>query len=295
VNEEHSSEDLRRLESAAPLPRRKFPWAIIVVVALFVIIPFLAWYGTWFGRPLSDNQIDQYLNDQEKPRHIQQAIEQIAGRIDRHDSSAEKWYPALAELAHHAVPQVRTAAAWAMQSDTTYEGFHTALLSLLQDEDPTARHQAALSLVRFQDASGRPELVSMLKGSTLRASAAGTVSTLLKEGSAFRADTPIIRIKTNDGQASEVRSVESGRLDRLLVTSGATVRSGEEVAAIAPGSEQVWEALWALYVVGIPEDLSYIQRYTRDDTGVSDRIRKQAVMTVEAIRSRSRQTGQASD
>jgi hypothetical protein len=288
VKEEEESRDIDLLESMPPVPRRKYPWAIIIVVALFVIIPFVSWYGTWFGRPLSDSQIDQYLNDQQKPRHIQQAVEQIAARIERHDTSVAKWYPALAELAHNPVPQVRTAAAWAMQSDASYDGFHTALVSLLQDSDPTPRHQAALSLVKFHDASGRPELISMLKASTLKASASGTVAVLLKEGTAFRGDTPVIRIKQADGQTSEVKSLEAGRLDRLLVTDGASINSGQDVAAVGPGSEQVWEALRALYLVGTSEDLAYIQRFTQSDTGMPDRVRQQANITADAIRSRSK-------
>ncbi|HEY7545930.1 MAG TPA: hypothetical protein VID27_13645, partial [Blastocatellia bacterium] len=57
--------------SEIPTARRKFPWGMIVVAALFVIIPFLSWYGTWFGRELSDEQVETYLNDNEKPRNIQ--------------------------------------------------------------------------------------------------------------------------------------------------------------------------------------------------------------------------------
>src|SRR5215469_14883013 len=95
-------DDLEPIVEGAKPPRvwRKYPWALLVVALLFVIVPFLSWYGTWFGRPLSDNQIEQYLHDSEKPRHIQQALEQIVGRIDRKDLNAKRWYPEVAELAH---------------------------------------------------------------------------------------------------------------------------------------------------------------------------------------------------
>ncbi|MCA1634691.1 MAG: HEAT repeat domain-containing protein [Acidobacteria bacterium] len=29
--------------------RRRAPWPLMLVAALFIVVPFLAWYGTWFG------------------------------------------------------------------------------------------------------------------------------------------------------------------------------------------------------------------------------------------------------
>jgi len=270
-----------------PRGRWRYPWAMLVVVILFVVVPFLTWYGTWFGRPLSDKQISEYLDDREKPRHTQQALEQIVDRINKHDSSAAAWYPKIAALAQNPVPQVRSSAAWTMQYDSSYQEFHTALLAMIGDQDPTVRHQAALSLVAFGNSSGRPELVSMLRFQMLRADAAGKAIVLLREGDAFAAGSPIVRIQQANGNKVETRSSEAGRIQRLSIQSGSQVHEGQEIAVLSPSIDQVWEALRALYLVGQPDDIPAIQRYAADLPGMPDRVRKQAAAATEAIRSRS--------
>ena len=42
------------------LKRRTNIW-LVIVAALFIIVPFLTWYGTWFGRELSDEDLAKYL------------------------------------------------------------------------------------------------------------------------------------------------------------------------------------------------------------------------------------------
>src|SRR5260221_14574260 len=49
---------------------------------LIVLMPFLFWWNTWFGRHLSDQQLTEYLHDDKKPRHIQQALVQISDRME---------------------------------------------------------------------------------------------------------------------------------------------------------------------------------------------------------------------
>src|ERR1700746_3149461 len=70
-----------------------------VTAWLIVLLPFLFWWNTWFGRQLSDGQITQYLADDKRPRHIQHALVQIGERIARHDRRAAQWYPQLIRLA----------------------------------------------------------------------------------------------------------------------------------------------------------------------------------------------------
>jgi hypothetical protein len=62
---------------------------------------------------------------------------------------------------------------------------------------------------------------------------------------------------------------------------------GEEVAVIDPGTEQVWEALRALYLVGQPDDLPAIRPYERDLADISNDVRQQAQETEKAIQQRS--------
>src|SRR5262245_21021613 len=149
------------------LPKRRFPWGMLLVAAVFIIVPFISWYGTWFGRPLSDDQIAEYLNDEEKPRHIQHALDQIVAKMEVKPGGAERWYPKMVSLSSHRLPQIREWAAFTMGHDNHSEQFHAQLLALLKDDDAIVRRTAALWLVRFQDASGRPELVSMLEPYTL--------------------------------------------------------------------------------------------------------------------------------
>src|SRR5262249_47991838 len=118
---------------------------------LIVLMPFLFWWNTWFGRQLPDPQITHYLADDKRPRHIQHALVQIGERIARHDAAAARWYPELIRLAAHPVEEVRNTDAWVMGQDTSGAGFHEALLKMLQDSSPMVRGNAALSLVRFKD------------------------------------------------------------------------------------------------------------------------------------------------
>ncbi len=261
----------------------------MVVAALFIIIPFLSWYGSWFGRELSDEQVETYLNDNEKPRNIQHALNQIVERMEKGDGSVKRWYPKIISLAAHPIPQVREFAAWAMGHDNTAEEFHTSLLSMLQDENATVRGTAALWLVRFNDASGRPELVRMLSFTTVRAEESGTIEFLVKEeGLPVTGGAPIARIKKDDGQTAEIRAAEAGRVDSLAVASESRVEVGTDLMVLSPTVEQVWESLRALYLVGQMEDAPFVERYTRPLPGLPDQVRKQAAETMESIRSRAR-------
>src|SRR5882724_9345731 len=73
---------------------------------LIVLMPFLFWWSTWFGRQLSDTQITEYLKDDKHPRHIQHALVQLGGRMARHDAGATRWYQELLRLAAHPVEEV---------------------------------------------------------------------------------------------------------------------------------------------------------------------------------------------
>jgi multidrug efflux pump subunit AcrA (membrane-fusion protein) len=94
--------------------------------------------------------------------------------------------------------------------------------------------------------------------------------------------------KLNDGErTTEIRTPMSGRIRTLSVATGAIVAAGAEVAAIDPGSEQVWEALRALYLVGQPDDLPAIRIYERNVPEIPDRLRQQAMLTERAIETRA--------
>ncbi|OLE16490.1 MAG: hypothetical protein AUG83_02840 [Acidobacteria bacterium 13_1_20CM_4_57_11] len=162
---EFSAEDSSAKPSSSPhhkmSPRNR---ALFFVTAwLIVLMPFLFWWNTWFGRRLPDKQITVYLQDEKHPRHIQHALIQLGERMGRHDSAAARWYPELIRLASHPVEEVRNTDAWVMGQDTSAPGFHEALLKMLQDSSPMVRGNAALSLVLFHDNSGRPQIVALLQ------------------------------------------------------------------------------------------------------------------------------------
>ena len=261
---------------------------------LIVLMPFLFWWNTWFGRQLSEKQIGEFLNDEKHPRHIQHALVQLGERMGRHDASVQPLYPELIRLASHPVEEVRNTDAWVMGQDTSAPGFHDTLLKMLQDPSPMVRGNAALSLIRFGDASGRPHIVALLQPARIVAPSAGRVTDTDKIGTAIHQGGLIAKLQVdrsvasqNGQQTTEVRSPISGRIRSLSVATGATVAAGSEIASVDPGDEQVWEALRALYLVGQLDDLPAIRPYQRELPEISGRLRQQAVLTEKAIRDRA--------
>jgi hypothetical protein len=255
---------------------------------LIVLMPFLFWWNTWFGRHLSDKQLSEFLNDQKHPRHIQHALVQLGERLSVHDASAAQWYPDLERLASCPVEEVRNTDAWVMGQDTTQPGFHAALLKMVEDPSPMVRGNAALSLVRFGDSAGRPQIVALLQPATITAPVAGRVIDSDHAGTAIHQGGLIAKIQ-NGQQVTEVRSPINGRIRTFSVAIGADVLPGTEVASVDPGAEQVWEALRALYLVGQVEDLPAIRIYQRDLPEIPNRVRQQAVLSEQAIRERAGQ------
>jgi hypothetical protein len=87
-------------------------------------------------------------------------------------------------------------------------------------------------------------------------------------------------------ETTELRSPIPGRI-RTVSQSGATVAAGAEIAVVDPGTEQVWEALRALYLVGQLDDIPAIRPYERDLPDISNDVRQQAIETEKAIRARA--------
>jgi len=259
---------------------------------LIVLMPFLFWWNTWFGRQLSDRQLNEYLQDDKKPRHIQHALVQIGERLTRHDSGVARWYPDVVRLAAYPIEEVRNTDAWVMGQDTTSKdassaGFHQALLKMLGDPSLMVRGNAALSLVRFGDASGRPQIVALLQRAKVIAPQAGKIVDSSVAGTVIHQGGIIAKIESG-GRTTDVRSPITGRLRELSVKPGQTVAADDEMATLDPGTEQVWEALRALYLVGQPEDIPAIRPYQRELPEIPDQVRKQAVETEQAIRERTK-------
>ncbi len=254
---------------------------------LIVLMPFLFWWSTWFGRQLPDKQLAEYLQDAKHPRHIQHALVQIGERMTRHDASVTKWYPQVVSLAAYPVEEVRNTDAWVMGQDTSGAGFHEALQKMLADASLSVRGNAALSLVRFGDASGRPQILELLQPATVTAPQSGKVIDTSAVGTAIRQGGIVAKLQQGD-QTIEIRSPITGRLGTLSAPTGQTVTAGVQIATIDPGTEQVWEALRALYLIGQPEDLAAVQRYERELPDIPNDVRKQGIETEQAIRQREK-------
>src|SRR5713101_2111287 len=147
-------------EPSKPRPRMSTRNRLLFFLTawLIVLMPFLFWWNTWFGRQLSDKQLAEYLNDDKHPRHIQHALVQLGQRMSQRSANSARWYPNLVRLASYPVEEVRNTDAWVMGQDTSAAGFHETLAKMLNDPSPMVRGNAALSLVRFGDASGRPQI-----------------------------------------------------------------------------------------------------------------------------------------
>jgi biotin carboxyl carrier protein len=263
---------------------------VALVPVLLVIVTFLFWYQTWFGRPLTDSEMAEYLTDTSVPHKTQHALAQLGDHMARGDAKAERWYPQVLALASSPEPGFRLMAAWVMGQDGRAPEFHQALLKLLKDSDPMARGNAALALVRFGDASGHEELRRMLEPLTLAAPASGTARYKVKAGDPVHRGSLVARLENRGMPATEVRLLVEGRIEKLSAADGGSVAPGAPLAVVSPGEEQIFEVLRGLYLVGQPDDLSEVERFAREGAGVSAQVREQAALTVHAIQSRAAET-----
>ncbi len=269
--------------STPPQPRRA-SLPLIIVAALFIIVPFLTWYGTWFGRDLSDQDIAAYLSDEKNPRHIQHALSRVEERIERGDPSTSKFYSQIIALAKSPTGEIRKTAAWVMGQDNKSEEFHQALVSLLGDSEPLVRRNAALQLVRFGDAAGRPELRSMLQSFEAKSTIAGSVVSLLSRGSRIKAGGLLARIRDTSNAVQEFRSPVDGAIGFLAVKEGDAVAAGQTIAWLTPDQPAVSDALQALAYVGTKDDLPVIESCAQADA--SAETGQQAAAAAKAIKSR---------
>jgi biotin carboxyl carrier protein len=261
-----------------------------LIAALLVVVPFLFWHQTWFGRQLSHSDIEQYLHDPKHPRRIQHGLTQVAERMVSGDPAVKALYPRIVELSTHEMPEIRTTVAWTMGQDNTSPAFHHTLIKLLKDPELMVRRNAALSLVRFADSRGRPELIAALRPFTMRAPSDGALSVEVNVGQEVGRGTLVARIVSADGRESEIRSPYAGRVEGIASGGRPDVKAGDGVLSVGPESGQAWEALRALYLIGQPEDLEHVKRFGEDSMEQSSLVRQQAVLTAQAIRTRSART-----
>ena len=280
-------ENDQRPSVTVPPKRRRASLPLIILAALFIIVPFLTWYGTWFGRNISDEEIATYLADEKNPRHIQHALSRIEERIERGDPTVKKFYPRIAALTNSPTGEIRKTAAWVMGQDNKSEEFHQALLALLNDTEPLVRRNAALQLVRFGDASGRPELRAMLQPFETKSPIAGVVVSVLSQGSKISGAGLLARIRDSSNAVQEFRSPLDGSIGAVSVKEGETVAAGQTIVWLIPDRATINDALRALAYVGTLEDLPLIETLSRGNATSDAEIKQQAALTAKAIDNRS--------
>src|SRR6267154_1648639 len=218
--------DILKTTTAEAKPRRRISTSqrllIIATAWLICLMPFLFWWSTWFGRPLSDRQLNDYLEDNKHPRHIQHALVQLGERMARQnktqqDAAVKQWYPELVRLAADPIEEVRNTDAWVMGQDTSGAGFHEALLKMLTDPSPMVRGNAALSLVHFGDSTGRPQILALLQAAHITSPESGHIVDADKPGTAIHQGGLVAKIATAAGSAQgphtiEIRSPIAGRI-----------------------------------------------------------------------------------
>jgi hypothetical protein len=267
--------------SSSRRPGPKAYFLIALFALLLVLFPFLFWYSTWFGRKLTDAQIDEYFADRAKPRHAQHALVQVGERMSQ-KRDVSRWYPQVLEQARSSSLELRQTAAWIMGQDHNYAPFHEELLRLIHDPEPMVRRNAALGLASFGDAAARPELIAMLRPYTITAPSAGTLRYRLKLGEYVNPGTMVARIGD-----TEVRSAVPGEVRDLDQKEAASIAAGVPIVELGADKNHVWEALRALYIVGQPADLEDVQRFQRPIQGITEAVQQQAAATAEVIRSRT--------
>ncbi len=266
-------------------PRSKMTRLLLAAPALVVLITFLFWYDTWFGRPLNGQQMTAALSGETSPRETQHALTLLSERIEEGDPAARRWYPQVVALAQNKAAELRLMAAWVMGQDDTSAEFHRTLRGMLSDEDPMVRWNVALALVRFRDASGEPQLRVMLEPYLLRAPASGAIHFLLKPRKKVTRDAPVAQLLEGK-EKMLVMSPLAGTVGKWEVQEGARVAAGEAIASLRPGNRQVWEALRGLFLIGGQADLAEVLSYAKGRPGYDTGVREQARFTADAIERR---------
>ena len=255
-----------------------------LVVFCCVLVPFLFWQDVWFGRALTDQELENFLSRPENSRQIQHALAQISERIQRGDHGVGRWYGRVVQLAEHPIAGIRNTAAWVMGQDPDYLQFRHTLQVCLQDEDALVRRNAALSLVRFGDGSSRLELRQMLVPSPVLAPVSGRLSLQVEQGEEVRPDILLFQVAGLDQDSSrEVRASIPGVVGYLSPAPAGWVEQGQTVLILQPDRNHVWEALRGFYLIGKPEDLPFIEAVA-ENANWPQPIRNQARLAMDAIR-----------
>jgi len=126
----------------------------------------------------------------------------------------------------------------------------------------------------------------MLNPFTVNAPVGGTLESNLSKAASVSRGTLLARIREPNGEIAAMRSPLSGSIDNIIAATGSPVTTGQAILTIKSDEQSIWEALRALAVVGTPGDLQLIGSYASGAATSSDRLKQQATLTANAIKSR---------
>ncbi len=138
----------------------------------------------------------------------------------------KQWYPELMRLSNYPVEEVRNTDAWVMGQDNSVAGFHETLLKMLADASPMVRGNAALSLVRFGDSTGRPQIVALLQPARISAPADGRIVDADRPGTVIRQGGLLAKLAAAGICDASRDSLADPRTDSLGFATGRKRRGG---------------------------------------------------------------------
>lgn len=264
-------------------PRARGNLSSIVTLLLILVVIGLSWRQCWYATPLSDAEMSRRLGAEASESDIHKALSQFKERLDRKED-VERWYGAVAGLAEHPTPQIRSTAAWAMGGAPLHEGFGPPLRKLLADPEIEVRYNAAVSLGARGDPTARATLRLMLDEHVVVAASAGKVEQPRGQGETTRFGQILARIQPRQGAAIDVVAPLSGRLVKAEARHGLEVEAGAELFRIAPGGGQIENALLALGRIGDPEDIPAMQFIAEGRFNVSEPTRRLAAQLIATLK-----------
>jgi len=282
------ADDLRPSNGSPPARRKRLSPALLTLLVIgSILLPVVFWQGTWFGTALSDEKLAEYLQDRENPRKVQHALVQLTSRLERGDSAVRTLYPQVVALVDHPREEVRSTLAWAMGWDAESDDFHQALRTLLTDDAPLVRRNAALALSKFRDGECRAQLRAMLEPFDVVVPHAGEVTDLPPVSRAVKAHSHLATITGDDRVARKLYAPLDGRILAISHGNGSKVAAGETICQLSPGENDMREAFRALAVIGTAEDIDAI-RTALGRSYTTSRAAEQGEMTIKLIENRAK-------
>jgi len=270
------------------------------IIILVVLVPFLFWYQTWFGRPLTAAQIKDRLvaardaaTGKDGPhnlREAQHALVQLSQRIQSgEDLSA--LYPLVIALAKHEDPGLRRAVIWMMGYARDNGDVRKALVEALDDSDRLVRFSAALQVAMFDMDKARPILHSALEPAKVESTVAGKLLATTAIDTRLREGMELARVEKDDGAVTPVHVPFDGTVTSFAVKPGQPIKVGTVLCTMKPSAALVIPVLKALAWAGDARDLEVIEPYSKLGNGYDRRVMEHARRAIALIRQRMEQSG----